>query len=252
MRKIILFIVAGLAFTLPATRVYATEDSTDIIDITDFVGTVSGNEVSDMLPPDPEWQLPLLELEEGTVSGNDISDMIPDFPDYSVELQNIYMLLSDWMEIQSYNSADGTIPEPYLSYIKGCLSWSGIHDNYVAFVSQYYLNNRYYNYYVIAIGNITYSSGVFVGSDVDVYTFYPTVTTSTGTNYRYELQSSFRYAPSGYLCFTDLSSSYPDLRSQDTKYLFVIVTIIACAVVFYTVTKFGFGKVNFRRRAKRG
>lgn len=256
-----ILIGAVFAFMLPAPIVCATYDNTDItmpgvidtpiieLDGVNF-DTVSGNEISDMMP---DIEQPIVDLDDvdSSLSGNAI-EFYPDIPDYTDDLQGIYAVLSDIVELSSYSAADGTIPEPYLSYVRGCLSWSGIHDNYVAFVSSYYLNNRTYTYYVCAVGDITYSSGSFTGSDVDVYTFYPNVTTSSGTNYRHDLQSSFSYSPNGYLCFTDLSSDFPDLRTQDTKYLFVLVTVCAAAIIFYTVTKFGFGKVNFRRRYKRG
>lgn len=260
-----ILIAAAASLAMPAAIVCATEDNYYITDSTD---TTDDYIPDDDILPDPEQPDEfedefsqddfvqdnfddVLETPDfPTISGNDISDL----PDYSSELADLYALVSELYDFQvmtAYSPAEGTIPEPYLSYVKACLSWCSPHDNYVAFVSQYYYNTRYYSYYVVAIGDITYNGSVFSGSGIDVYTFYPSITGYTSTNYSHQLQSTFSYNPAGYLCFTDLTSNYPDLRGQQTKYTFTLLCLAVLAIIFYTVTKFGFGNVHLRRRSRR-
>lgn len=242
-RLFYLICIAVFSLANTAMLVCATEYITDIIDLTDDISgndiDVSGNDLDDY------------EDDFGSdFPGYDDSENL-DFADFSdSDYDDILMILNDIMELQAYSSYDGVIPEPYLTYMKDILSWSTIDDKYVAFVSSYYLNNRYYSYYVLALGDITFNGSYFSGSDVDVYTFYPTVTTFSGTNYNHSIQSSFSYSPAGYLCFTDLSSNYPDIRGSTNRYLFIIIIFLALVLLFYTFTKFGIGSVFFRRRPK--
>lgn len=208
-------------------------------------GSVSDNDID--RPADPD--IDPSACEDGSVSDNDID---PSAGENGSELYSeLLRILGDIELLQNYNSYEGVIPEPYLTYIKDTLLWQGLDDHYVAFVSSYYLNNRYYPYYVLALGDITFSGSSFSGRDVDVYEFYPSVTTYSGTNYRHSIQSSFSYVPSGYFCATDLSSNYPDIRGE--RFFLICLLILALfAVTFFTITKFGFGNHSFRRHPKNG
>lgn len=255
------FVVAAYAFMHAATVCFAVEE--DVYDY-DMDGSETDFEenLEDFIPEFPDQLdddvifLPSESFDsdfffdpdfDGSLSGNDIDYTMPD---YDSQFDEIINILSDIQEYQSYGSYDGVIPEPYLTYMKDILSWATLSDNYVAFVSSYYYSNRTYNYYVLALGDISFNGSSFTGTAIDVYEFYPTVTGYSGTNYKHSLQSSFSYAPSGYLCFTDLSSSYPDLRGQTNRYLLVLLVVLALFVSFYTFTKFGFGNVSFRRRPR--
>lgn len=247
--------VAAYAFMHAATYCLASEDNLDFYDPDLFDDSVSGNELpsvdSDIFFPSDDGFLDNdFFYDDGfssSISGNDVGF---DFSGFDFDFDEIVSILSDIQEYQSYSSYEGVIPEPYYTYMKDILCWSTLSDNYVAFVSSYYYSNRNYNYYVLALGDLSFNGSVFTGSDVDVYEFYPTVTGYSSTNYKHSIQSSFSYVPSGYLCFTDLSSNYPDLRGVSNRYLLVILVVFALVVLFYTFTKFGFGNVTFRRRPR--
>lgn len=176
-----------------------------------------------------------------SVSENDIDDSTRTLLDYD----DLIMLLSN------YNSYQGTIPDLYINYMRYVLSWSNIDDNYVAFVSNYTINSSNRVYYVIALGDITYFSGRFTGNDVDVYEFFPNSDSfNSYSNYRHSIQSTFSYSPNNQLCFTDLTSNYPDLRGQSDKFSFIFLVILAIFICFYTFTKFGWRNVPRRRILK--
>lgn len=162
-----------------------------------------------------------------------------------VDYDDLIVLLSD------YQSATGTTSDLYLQYYKYVLSTASYGDHYVAFSSTYNLNNRSYTYYIIALGDLDYNAGTrtFNGSGVDVYKFYPNADSYNGyVNYNHSIDSAFSYTFSGGITFTDLSSDFPDLRTQDVKYLYVMLSVTACAVTFYTITKFGWRNASRRRQ----
>lgn len=172
-----------------------------------------------------------------TVSDNDLDDSTRVLIDYD-DLIDLF---------SNYNNMTGVIPSQYMDYLRSCLSRATLNDHYVAFVSNYTVNGLVRVYYVIAIGDISINGSTFTGSGVDVYEFFPNVDSFNGySNYRYFLQRSFSFTSSGGLVFTDLSSSYPDLRTISDRYLFVALTVLALSVTFYTFTKFGWH--NLRRR----
>lgn len=219
------FFVAGIAFMRPATVSYAYEE-----DISVSTNSISSNDISFF-----------------SSIYSDVGSSFSDFNSTILDLNDNISLLSD------YSGYNGSIPEPYYSYLKDCLSWSLPGDNYVAFPSSYYYNNRNYVYYVIAISDsLVFNGSYFSGSDVDVYEFFPSPSAYNGNiSFRHSIQSSFSFSSNGQLCFTDLSSSYPDLRGLTDRYLFVMLCIIALVIVFYTITKFGWGNVHIRRRSSR-
>lgn len=232
-RFLFYFGVAAIAFTLAARVVHASE-----LD-------VSGNELSDDLDFGDSDQV------FDDVQFPELSD---DFSAAAPELSDDLMVDYDYLVdlLSAYGSNPGIISEPYLTYIRSCLSWCTVNDKYVAFVSSYTYGNSSYTYYLCAIGDISYDGTTFSGQDVSVYQFFPNA--NAYGNYRFRIQPTFSYTPGPYgstsLCFTDISSDFPDIRGQSTKYIYVILCIFALVIVFYTITKFGFGNVHIRRRSK--
>lgn len=179
--------------------------------------------------------------ESETVSENHMSRPLVDYDD-------LIMLLSN------YAGTNGTISDLYLQYFKGVLSWSSYGDHYVAFSSSYVYNGSNTRvYYVIAVGDLTYNAGTrtFSGSGVDVYKFYPNADQGNGyINYSHVVDNNFSYTFSGSITFTDLSSAFPDLRSQSTRYLYVILSVMALMLCYYTFTKFGWRNASKRRHLR--
>lgn len=233
------FFVAGIALAQPATVSYAYEYSYPENEV---MSTYSFPE-NDVMSTD-------------SISTNDISFISSIYSDFDSSFHDLNSTILDFNDsislLSDYTGYNGSIPEPYYSYLKDCLSWSLPGDNYVAFPSSYYYNNRNYVFYVIAISDSLVFNGSFSGSDVDVYEFFPSPSSHNGNiSFRHSIQSTFSFSPNGQLCFTDLSSSYPDLRGLSNRYLFVMLCIIALVIVFYTLTKFGWGNVHIRRRSGR-
>lgn len=252
MRHLLFLTIAGLMLASPAIVVCATESIDDISDITDITDiTVSDNNLDSTVS----------DNDLGGDSDNVLSDDFnaaesdPEFDNIQFgQLSEILFTLNDdIMLLNEYGGYSGAIPEPYYTYLKDCLSWSSPFDYYVAFVSSYYLDNRTYNYYVIAVSDtLSFSGSRFSGTDVDVYEFFPTSTSYSGYGtFRHTLQPTFGYSPGSQLCFTDLTSSYPDLRGLHNRYLFVMLCIFATIIAFYTLTKIIGYNVHFRRKPKR-
>lgn len=263
MRKFIFTIIciAGLALAQPAILSCATEYITDD---TDFIVEEEQEfiddhfEISiDELPDEEIIQEEVEEFEEVEEILEDKEDIQIDFPDYGEDfsfLLNELQLLNDEVSLLSdYSGITTAIPTTYLDYMRDVLSWSVYGEKYVAFSSSYYLYNNTYTYYVLVVSDtLTWNGSRFTGSDVDVYEFFPQITNYTGnSNYRHTIQSFFSYSPNGFLCFTDLSSEYPNIRGTTNNYLFLFTCIFALALIFYTVSSFGFGNRHFRRRPKR-
>lgn len=244
------FLIAGLTLAYPAIVVCATEDITDITVVTVSENdTVSDNDISHL-----QDGVDLSADDPG--SGSFDSSEYVDFSGFSDSLFLTNELLSslenDIALLSDYSGITNAIPELYLDYMRDVLSWSTLGDKYVAFSSSYVLYNNTYTYYVLVVGDITFSGSAFSGSDVDVYEFFPQVTTFSGnTNYRHSIQATFSYRPNGYLCFTDLSANYPNIRGTTNNYLFIIIVILSFVITFYTVTKFGWGNAAIRRRSRR-
>lgn len=255
MRNFLTFAIAGLMLALPAMQVFAFED------------TISDNDLVDVID--------LPDHNGSTVSDNDISDNIDDtdlflgdpFPDSSDSLdpfislgfsdslysisETLSSLTDDISLLSDYSGITYSIPELYLNYMRDVLSWSTLGDHYVAFPSSYVLYNNTYTYYILVVGDLSFSGSVFSGSDVDFYEFFPQVTSFSGnSNYRHSIQATFSFRPNASLCFTDLSSNYPNIRGTTNNYLFIILVILALAITFYTISKFGWGNPTFRRRSK--
>lgn len=220
-------------------------------DVSDQEGTVSGN---DVFLPDIEdsGQDESISLEDSsTVSGNGISGS--DDPDSggqpveddssfsSSEFSELLSLLSDDIELRSsYNSYYGSISSTYVEYFRGYLSRLGFYDHYVCSrVSQYD--------YIFAYGDLTFSGGIFSGSDIMVVTFS---TRDNGT-FSSGLQSSFSLNPHSYLVYTDIDSPYPSLATSADMSLRQVVFFIGILVTFYTLTQFlrtGVVRSRSRRR----
>lgn len=213
----IVILTAVASFSMPAVSVSAH------FDLNSIYGSVSENTVSD------NSTRVLYDIEQSIL-------------DLQSSIDNGISLLSD------YTSYSGIIPDLYINYMRYVLSWSVINDKYVAFTSYYRLNNTNYSYYVIAVGDISFSGGVFSGNDVDVYEFFPNVTSfSSNSNYRHSIQSSFSFSPTGQLCFTDITSDYPDIRGQSDRFSFSFLVISALFVSFYVFTKFGWRNASRRK-----
>lgn len=234
-------LVAALAL-MPAARVHAEEINPN----DEYIGTVSGNELSDNLEDDRSDQ------DFDSEQFDEFSDNYDAAAsDLSSILEQLQIIDNDTLIelLSAYGSNTGVINEPYLTYIRSCLSWCTMTDKYVAFVSSYTYGNSTYSYYVCAIGDISYNGSIFTGSDIDVYSFYPNA--NLYGNFRHDIQATFSYAPGNSLCFTDISSNFPDIRGQDTKFLYAFLCVLGIVIVFYTVTKFGFGNVHIKRRSGR-
>lgn len=176
-----------------------------------------------------------------TVSDNDLDSSTRPLLDYD----DLIMLLSN------YPAYQGTIPDLYINYMRYVLSWSTIDDKYVAFVSYYTLNSSTRVYYTIVLGDIKFQNGRFSGNGVDVYEFFPNIDSyNSYSNYRHSIKSTFSYSPGNQLCFTDITSSYPDLRGQSDKFSFIFLVILAIFISFYVFTKFGFRNAPRRRILK--
>lgn len=269
MKKYLIISTCCTIAFMQVQQVYAAEFYPDEFIFDEFDSEVSDPEVSDPEVSDSEIYDP--EVSDPEVSDPDVSD--PDVLDSFVDdvSSNISITSDDLLDSQqfiidyidglnllssdnliellsSYGSNTGIISEPYLSYIRSCLSWMGVDDNYVAFVSSYTYGNNTYTYYVCAIGDISYSGSYFYADSVSLFSFYPNATPYG--NFRHEFQSNFRYTPANSLCFSNISDSFPDIRGQDTRLIYIIVCFIALFVVFYTVTKFGWRTLRKRRGSK--
>lgn len=133
-----------------------------------------------------------------------------------------------------YNAYTSTIPEPYLTYIRGYISSISPDSHYVAYVTQEsrYVsgNTRYVTVYNIAVGHLVYD-GQFSG-DVELYKIYSNSTYFPQFSNLHD--SNFVLNPGTNLVYTDLNSPYPDI-SPDRHVKYIIYLIVAF-VIFYTIT----------------
>lgn len=142
----------------------------------------------------------------------------------------------------AYQGSYGSISSDLYNYFSGFLSKLNPEDHYVC--SRYFQGNSNNNYFFAWGDSLEYVNGVFSGSDVNVVTIYGS---SSGTFYRYELQSSFSFSPANNYVYTDLSFKYPALSRPGDVSLRQICYVLAFFILFYTFTKF----VVFPRRLGR-
>lgn len=254
MKKFVFIAIAGIMLALPAMQVFAVEY------------TISENDIIiEPMLPDPdlsspsENDIPFIIIDDDFDQEDPATDPsdTPELADFGSISDSLFLinetlssLDNDISLLSDYSGISYSIPELYLTYMRDVLSWSTLGDNYVAFPSTYVLYNNTYTYYILVIGDITFSGSRFYGSDVDVYEFFPQVTSFSGnSNYRHSIQASFSFVPGASLCFTDLSSNYPNIRGTTNNYLFIIIVILVFVILFYTITKFGWGNISIRRRA---
>lgn len=165
-------------------------------------------------------------IPEELVSGTDQDP--PEDPVYNV------------MPLADYDTYYGSISTTYVEYMRGYLSKLEPDMHYVG------ARTGQYEYIFAFSDTLSYSNGLFSGSDVNVVTW-------NTQNYGYfnsTIQSSFSLDVGSYLVYTDLGFDYPALATSSDISLRQIVFIIAISISFYTFSSFMVRK-SFRFRSKR-
>lgn len=224
----ILICVAAIALA-PAAMAHASEPEASISE-----NSVQNEEIIEQVDQDPEILPPLSDyfdtidttVSEELVSGSD-QDPSED-PVYNV------------MPLADYDTYYGSISTTYVEYMRGYLSKLEPDMHYVgARTGQYE--------YIFAFSNtLTYSNGLFSGSDVYVVTW----NTQNQGYFNSTIQSSFSLDVGSYLVYTDLGFDYPALATSSDISLRQIVFITAISISFYTLSSFMVRK-SFRFRSKR-
>lgn len=223
-----LICVAAIAFA-PAAMAHASEPEVSISE-----NTVQYEEIFEQVDPDPEIFPSVSDnsdiidstVSEELVSGTDQDP--PEDPVYNV------------MPLADYDTYYGSISTTYVEYMRGYLSKLEPDMHYVG------ARTGQYEYIFAFSDTLTYSNGLFSGSDVNVVTW----NTQNQGYFNSTIQSSFSLDVRSYLVYTDLGFDYPSLASSSDVSLRQIVFVIAISIVFYTLSSFMVRK-SIRSRSKR-
>lgn len=205
--------VSGNDFIYPDIRF-------DVNVIPDF--GVESVEYSDYLPPSElDRDMQLDSVSEN--SANSVQSTL------NIVISQPIISSNDIMPYADYTGTQYTISTDLLNYFRGLVAKLPFGYHYVLFRSSQYN-------YVFAFGDdLTFNGSRFVGSNVTVITY---VAQTNAYSYSRQVQSSFSFNPSSYLCYSDLSDMYPalsdvgDMSSRQILYCFVILCL------FYTMGSF--------------
>lgn len=160
-------------------------------------------------------------------SGSDAESL----PESGEELEGV--IDSEFSPFANYDTYYGSIGSTYLEYMRGYLSKLGFREHYVgARVSQYQ--------YIFVYGeDLYYDGSSFVGSNVNVISWY----TNNNGSFHSGSESSFSLSPGNYLVYSDLSDKYPSLADlsgftlRQVLILFSIVALVCTISGMYQVRK---------------
>lgn len=224
----ILICVAAIALA-PAAMAHASEPEVIISE-----DIVQNEEIFEQVDPDPEI-LPSVSDNSDTIDTT-VSEELVSGTDQDPSEDPVYNV----MPLADYDTYYGSISTTYVEYMRGYLSKLDPDMHYVG------ARTGQYEYIFAFSDTLTYSNGLFSGSDVNVVTW-------NTQNYGYfnsTIQSSFSLDVGSYLVYTDLGFDYPSLATSSDVSLRQIVFVIAISIVFYTISSFMLRK-SIRSRSKR-
>lgn len=137
----------------------------------------------------------------------------------------------------NYDTYYGSIPSQYLEYMRGFLGKLSFGSDYVASrVSQY-------DYIFAFADSLSYSSGVFTGSDVTVIRWN---TSSSNGSFSHSVESSFSLDAGNYLVYSNLTDFYPSLDTS-TGLSSKITLFVLCICVLIWIINASFNVRRVRR-----
>lgn len=128
----------------------------------------------------------------------------------------------------TYDVYDGNPSNTYIQYFKDIISGIGFDDHYVAFRANQYD-------YVMLVGDLEYSNGVFTTNDtVTIYTIGNNGNYNSNYTYKVEYDKNITVRPNDKLLYSDLGE-YPELIERGAKYeilttLLLVISLLGLVV----------------------